>query len=98
MTSILADTIPGIRVVKAFAQERREVQRFRQANDRILAANKRVNSVWAFFWPMIVLLNQGGLLVVWAVGAWRVFDHRITVGVLTAFLAYISRFYTRWSR
>ena len=29
MTSVLADTIPGIRVVKAFAQERREVERFR---------------------------------------------------------------------
>ncbi|HEX8199779.1 MAG TPA: ABC transporter ATP-binding protein [Isosphaeraceae bacterium] len=95
MTSILADTIPGIRVVKAFAQERREVERFRRANDRILAANRPVNSVWAFFWPMIVLLNQAGMLIVWAVGAWRVFDHRITVGVLTAFLTYIGRFYTR---
>ena len=35
MTSVLADTIPGIRVVKAFAQEQREVQRFREANDRV---------------------------------------------------------------
>ena len=31
MTSVLADTIPGIRVVKAFAQERREIERFRRA-------------------------------------------------------------------
>ena len=29
MTSVLADTIPGIRVVKAFAQEQREIERFR---------------------------------------------------------------------
>ena len=36
MTSVLADTIPGIRVVKAFAQEQREIERFRQANDRVL--------------------------------------------------------------
>jgi ATP-binding cassette subfamily B protein len=95
MTSVLADTLPGIRVVKAFAQERREIERFRQANLRILHENDRVNSVWTFFWPMIVMLNQFGLLVVWAVGAWRVYEHRITVGVLTAFLAYIARFYTR---
>jgi ATP-binding cassette subfamily B protein len=95
MTSVLADTLPGIRVVKAFAQERREIERFRQANLRILHENDRVNSVWTFFWPMIVMLNQFGLLVVWAVGAWRVFENRITVGVLTAFLAYIARFYTR---
>ena len=39
MTSVLADTIPGIRVVKAFAQERREIERFRAANDRVLQAN-----------------------------------------------------------
>ena len=51
MTSILADTIPGIRVVKAFAQENREIDRFRRANDLIVQANDRVNIVWTFFWP-----------------------------------------------
>ena len=54
MTSVLADTIPGIRVVKAFAQERREIERFRAANDRVLQANDRVNAVWSFFGPMVV--------------------------------------------
>src|SRR5262245_23401036 len=39
MTSILADTIPGIRVVKAFAQETREIERFHDANDHVLRAN-----------------------------------------------------------
>jgi ATP-binding cassette subfamily B protein len=95
MTNVLTDTIPGIRVVKAFAQEPHEVARFRRANDRVVAVNNRVNTVWASFWPLVVLLNQVGLLLVWAVGTWRVFDHRITVGVLTAFIAYISRFYVR---
>ena len=51
MTSVLADTIPGIRVVKAFAQEQREIDRFRRANDGILDANDRVNSTWSFFGP-----------------------------------------------
>lgn len=95
MTSILADTIPGVRVVKAFGQEQREVERFRGANDRIVAANDRVNKVWTFFWPMVTLLNQIGLLVVWAIGAWQIYAQRMTVGMLTASLAYIARFYTR---
>jgi ATP-binding cassette subfamily B protein len=95
MTNVLADTIPGIRVVKAFAQERREVERFRAANDRILDANDRVNTVWAFFWPLVLLLNTIGLLVVWAFGAWRVYDFAINTGVMLAFLGYIARFYTR---
>ncbi|HEY2410448.1 MAG TPA: DUF1854 domain-containing protein, partial [Polyangiaceae bacterium] len=95
MTNILADTIPGIRVVKAFSQERREVARFEQANQRIVEVNNRVNALWTSFWPLVALLNQLGLLVVWGVGAWEVLHQRITVGVLTAFIAYISRFYTR---
>jgi ATP-binding cassette subfamily B protein len=95
MTSVLADTIPGIRVVKAFAQEKREIDRFRRSNQRVLDANDKVNTLWTFFWPLVGLLNQVGLLVVWAFGAWRVFEHQITVGELSAFLAYIGRFYTR---
>jgi ATP-binding cassette subfamily B protein len=95
MTNILSDTIPGIRVVKAFSQERREVARFERANAAIVEINNRVNTLWTSFWPLVALLNQLGLLVVWAVGAWQILHHRITVGVLTAFIAYISRFYTR---
>jgi ATP-binding cassette subfamily B protein len=95
MTNILADTIPGIRVVKAFSQEQREIDRFAQANQRIVEVNNRNNKLWTFFWPLVALLNQVGLLVVWAVGARQVLHHQVTVGVLTAFIAYISRFYTR---
>ncbi len=95
MTNILADTIPGVRVVKAFAQEGREIERFAQANQKIFDINDRINALWTFFWPLVGLLNQAGLLVVWAVGAWEIFHHRVTVGILTAFIAYIGRFYAR---
>ena len=95
MTSILADTIPGIRVVKAFAQEKREILRFGKANDRILQTNDRVNKVWAYFSAVVVLLTDMGVLVVWMAGVWMVFRHSLTVGVLTTFVAYISRFYAR---
>ena len=95
MTSLLADTIPGIRVVKAFAQESREIERFGRANAHVVEVNDRVNTIWTFFWPTVVLLNQVGLVVVWAYGAWRVFQLQITVGVLTAFLTYIRGLYVR---
>ena len=95
VTNVLADTIPGIRVVKAFAQEQREGQRFRDANARNLAVNDRINRTWSLFTPTVTLLTEIGLLVVWAFGIWLVAQHSITVGVLTAFLAYIGRFYIR---
>lgn len=95
VTNVLADTIPGIRVVKAFAQEKRESARFRDANKHNLLINDRVNKVWSLFSPTVTFLTELGLLIVWAVGIWQVSRGHITVGVLTAFLAYIGRFYTR---
>jgi ATP-binding cassette subfamily B protein len=95
VTNVLADTIPGIRVVKAFAQEDREAQRFSDANKHNLAVNDRLNRVWSLFGPTITFVTEIGLLVVWAFGIWLVSKNEITVGVLTAFLAYIGRFYAR---
>ncbi len=95
VTNVLADTIPGIRVVKAFAAERREAGRFRSANQANLAVNDRLNKVWSLFTPTVALLTDIGLLVVWGFGIWQVSRGEITVGVLSAFLAYIGRFYGR---
>ncbi len=95
VTSVLADTIPGIRVVKAFAQEKRETARFREANQHNLAVNDKLNKTWSLFSPSVTLLTEFGLLVVWAYGIWLVSKNEITVGVLVAFLTYISRFYGR---
>jgi ATP-binding cassette subfamily B protein len=95
VSNVLADTIPGIRVVKAFAQERREAERFQTANQHNLQVNDRINKIWSLFTPSVSLLTEIGLLVVWAFGIWQVSRNEITVGVLTAFLAYISRFYAR---
>ncbi|MCE9552314.1 MAG: ABC transporter ATP-binding protein/permease [Planctomycetes bacterium] len=95
MISVLADTIPGVRVVKAFAQEKREIERFSERNEHVRLVNNRVNRVWSFFEPMIALLTDLGLLVVWLFGAWRVVQGEILLGVLIAFVTYISRFYGR---
>ena len=95
VSNVLADTIPGIRVVKAFAQENREATRFREANQQNLLVNDRINKIWSLFSPSVTLLTEIGLLLVWAFGIWQVSRNEISVGILTAFLAYISRFYTR---
>jgi ATP-binding cassette subfamily B protein len=44
---------------------------------------------------MVVLLTEVGVLVIWIFGVWRVFHRDINVGELTAFIAYITRFYAR---
>ena len=95
VTNVLADTIPGIRVVKAFAQEKREALRFREANKHNLAVNDKLNRVWSLFSPTVSLLTELGLLVIWIFGIWQVSQGDITVGTLTAFIAYSGRFYVK---
>jgi len=95
VTNVLADTIPGIRVVKAFAQEQREAKRFREANRHNLLVNDRINKIWSLFSPSVSLLTEIGLLVVWGFGIWQVSKGDITVGMLLAAIAYIGRFYGR---
>ena len=81
MVSVLTDAIPGVRVVKAFAQESREVERFRQADKHVLDSNVKVNRLWSFFGPTVTLLTEISVLVIWAFGIWRVSSGNITVGV-----------------
>jgi ATP-binding cassette subfamily B protein len=96
MVNVLADTIPGIRVVKAFAQERREIERFRARNEHVLNANLRVNVLWSFFAPTVTLLTDFGALVIWGYGAWRVFQQdSINVGILVGFTILMGRLYLR---
>src|SRR5262249_40246314 len=95
VTSIIADAIPGIRVVKAFAQEQREITGFDEGNERVFDASDRLNRVWSVFSPTVSLLTTLGLLVIWAFACYRVYQGVVTVGVLTAFLAYVTRFYGR---
>jgi ATP-binding cassette subfamily B protein len=96
MVNVLADTIPGIRVVKAFAQEQRETERFFKRNQHVLAANNRVNVLWSFFGPAVTLLTDFGMLIIWGYGAWRVvYRSDLTVGELIMFTACMSRLYLR---
>lgn len=95
MVSVLTDAIPGVRVVKAFAQEQREVVRFEDANRHVLDSNIRINKLWSFFGPTVTVLTEIGLLLIWIYGAWLVSHQTITVGKLQLFVLYIGRFYIR---
>jgi ATP-binding cassette subfamily B protein len=95
VTNVLADTIPGIRVVKAFAQETREATRFRTANQHNLAVNDKLNKVWSLFSPTVSFLTEVGILVIYVFAIWQISKSHITVGVLSAFVTYATRFYGR---
>ncbi|HZZ28634.1 MAG TPA: ABC transporter transmembrane domain-containing protein [Pirellulales bacterium] len=101
LSSVLADTIPGIRVVKAFAQERREIERFERANQHLLTVNSRLNVIWSFFGPVVSLLTDIGIAGVWCFGVWLIFrtapgeTSTLAVGTLVVFATLMSKFYGR---
>src|SRR5213076_1285058 len=55
VTDVLSDTMPGIRVVKAFNQEAREVARFDGHNDDVTEEINRLHGLWTTFWPLLML-------------------------------------------
>ena len=94
LNAILADTIPGIRVVKAFAQERRETARFNDFSADLLSQEMRAVKLQSGFFPWLGLLTGLGSILIFAVGGWMVIRGETQLGVLIAFSAYLWQFYT----
>jgi ATP-binding cassette subfamily B protein len=95
LNALLGDTIPGVRVVKAFAQELREISKFKEINldlIRVLLLATRISQV---VFPIMGFLTTIGSVIVWGVGGYWVMrgEHGLTLGALVAFTAYLWRFY-----
>jgi ATP-binding cassette subfamily B protein len=93
MTSTLADVLAGIRVVKAFAQEEREVQRFDQRVGAVYEAIVKAERTWATYFPFLTFLTTTGAFIVWLYGGAQVVRGELSLGVFTAFLTYVAMFF-----
>nr|WP_221935618.1 ABC transporter ATP-binding protein [Janibacter cremeus] len=88
---ILREQITGVRVVRAFVRERQERERFAVANRRYTASAVRVGNLFAVVFPLaMVVLNLSMVAVVWF-GAHRIDAGQMSVGSLTAFMAYLTQ-------
>ena len=95
LTSVLSGTIPGIRVVKAFHQQDREVRRFGSENDACLEAFTRIHKVWTNFWPGLTLTFQVITLSIYAFALPRLTGQTgpgLTLGTFVTFLLYAGMF------
>ncbi len=90
----LAGMLSGIRVVKAFAQERREYDRFQATSDALRHSRLGVESSASTFSAVMQLVFSLGGLIVWYVGGRDVLGGQMSLGALMAFLAYLAMFYT----
>jgi ATP-binding cassette, subfamily B, bacterial len=92
--SALMGMLSGIRVVKAFVQEDREISRFRESSFHLRDSRMTVDSSTTTFSALMGLIFALGTLAVWHIGGQDVMSGTMTLGSLMAFLAYLAVFYT----
>ncbi len=85
------ESFSGIRVVKAFAREAAEVERFCRESERLAETNLRLSRVQGALWPGIgFVLGLAAVVLLWA-GGWEVIRGRISLGQLVQFSYYLAR-------
>jgi ATP-binding cassette, subfamily B, multidrug efflux pump len=90
LNTVLQENIAGVRVVKAFAREDHEIQRFDRGNRELLAENLKVTLATSTTFPVIFsFANLGTLIVIWY-GGNQVIGGELTLGELVAFNGYLS--------
>ncbi|MGD9518395.1 MAG: ABC transporter ATP-binding protein [Armatimonadota bacterium] len=93
LNSILNETLNGLRIVRVFGQEPREVTRFVRGSQELAATGIAAERLWSVVFSILSLLIILGTLLVWYVGGRQVLFGSVTVGTLMAFLAYVQMFY-----
>ncbi len=90
---VVNDSVSGIRVVRAFGQQRSEVNRFGSANIDTRDYETKAEMVWATYYPPLMFTVQFGTLIVWYVGGLDVIGGTMTLGTLMMFHIYLAMFY-----
>ena len=89
LTADAEENISGIRVVKAFAQEERQLERFGHSVSRVFDQQMTATRIQARYTPIIGFLPNLGLAVILLVGGRYVIDRSLSLGTFTAFYAYL---------
>lgn len=93
LNSAIHDNLSGIRVVKAFAQEAREIERFQPLSSELTKAGIRAEQTWLTMFSILTFTTGLGAIMVWSVGGMEVLNGTLTLGTLLTFIAFLSTFY-----
>jgi ATP-binding cassette subfamily B protein len=89
LTATAEESIGGVRVVKAFAREDRQLERFAGTTARVFDQEMRATRLSAYYQPLIGFLPQIGLACVLLIGGRRVVHGQMTLGDFGAFYSYL---------
>jgi ABC-type multidrug transport system fused ATPase/permease subunit len=90
LTADVEENVSGVRVVKAFAQEPRQVERFRHSAGRVFDQSMVSTRLRAFYTPLLAFIPMLGTAAVLLVGGRQAAHGHITVGDFVAFYGYVA--------
>ena len=86
LSSLLVETISGIRVVKAFGMEKYESKRFKDANDDLYKNHMRSIMIDSYSYPVIEIIGAAAGATIVAYGGYLIINDQITAGDFTSFV------------
>lgn len=98
LTDCVSDTIPGIKVVKAFHKHQEETERFKISNRSVVKEFLSIHKAWTGFWPLLMITIHFMVVAVWFFGVPRVIasvsgaESDLTPGVFVSFVLYLTMF------
>ncbi|MEM3886804.1 MAG: ABC transporter ATP-binding protein [Candidatus Methanomethylicia archaeon] len=92
VTTRVQESVSGIRVIQAFGREEDSQARFQMSAHEQFEAQVQAGKLMAIFWPIINFVGSIGTVTVLLYGGFLSAEGRLEIGVLVAFLAYVTRF------
>ena len=90
LTTHAQENLSGIRVIKSYVRENHEIAQFRALSWEYLKKNLVLAKIQSSIWPMMFILVGVSIIITIYSGGIRVIDGEISIGTLTAFMAYLT--------
>jgi ATP-binding cassette subfamily B protein len=94
LSARVQESMAGVRVVKAFVQERHEIADFERMNLELVEKNNQLIRVTSVFYPIMQFTIGLAIVIVLLFGGWQKINGQITLGDLVAFMVYLG--YLAW--
>jgi ATP-binding cassette subfamily B protein len=93
MNANLNESVNGVRVTQAFNRQEKNIERFGRVNEWNRNANVRAVKLDNLIWPLFDLVGVMGTALLIYVGATQLIAGLVTIGIITAFIQYLWRFW-----
>lgn len=90
MNDRVLESVSGVRVVRAYNQERAEEQLFEKMTEDVFQKNVKVEKIDAYFFPISRILTGASFSIGLSFGAYLIFQQQITIGELVSFNVYLG--------